>query len=146
MMGLSNYPPGFNPAPQDTCIQMLCVNRNCPEVGVLVDIAAYFELGGTFLRDESQGYCPECGWERGNDSDRLHVVAADHATAYVQDGTWDLLALIPSALTALLNDHVHKAFRELALWDRKAASEHVRPLLPNLLMQAMAEKLKERKP
>ncbi len=53
------YPPG-TPPPRDMGIELRCMERSCEMFGVVIEVPAYWELGGTFLRDEDDGFCPEC--------------------------------------------------------------------------------------
>lgn len=46
-----------------THVEMKCVNRDCCERDVAKELPAFQELGGTFLCDDDDVYCAECGAE-----------------------------------------------------------------------------------
>lgn len=57
--GNGYYPPG-TPGPSETDLTYRCANPDCGEHGYPVEVAAFTELGGTFLHDEDDVICHHC--------------------------------------------------------------------------------------
>ena len=55
------YPPGCSGAAVDGEWTYRCPNEECD--GGTWQVPGYEELGGAFLNDEADAFCPECGTE-----------------------------------------------------------------------------------
>lgn len=56
------YPPG-TPGPRRTTVELRCLNPSCDAAGDYVEVDAITELGTTYLANDDESRCQECGQE-----------------------------------------------------------------------------------
>ncbi len=67
MVNTANYPDGETGAARRFTLKLRCLDDSCPLCNVAVDVPMYEELGGTFLENDDDLFCPGCGADRYTD-------------------------------------------------------------------------------